>query len=81
MKGDPDAFLNSAMGINRIDQSYVDRISITHGEPILTSISEHLQQLIIAMEHTAAVASIVTYLGLINRFFLVSWTTITSVIL
>ncbi len=31
MRGDPDAFLNSIRGINSIEQSYVDGVSVTYG--------------------------------------------------
>ncbi len=31
MTGDPDAFLNSIIGYNSIDQSYVDGVSVTYG--------------------------------------------------
>ena len=32
-RGDPDAFLNSIRGINSIEQSYVDGVSVTYGAP------------------------------------------------
>jgi len=31
MRGDPDAFLNSIVGINSIEHSYVDGVSVTYG--------------------------------------------------